>query len=79
MGTFTTLDVGVAVELIEFYRLGLTVRNLINNSFDVNGQTLNFDTKARVGIAYHNNFLTMLADYDLLEKKPLLANPVFEI
>ena len=78
LGAFTSVDIGVAVALTEFYRLGLTIRNLINESFDVNGQTFNFDTEARIGIVYRDQFLSVAADYDLLENEPLLANPVFD-
>lgn len=87
LGTFTTIDLGVAVDLSESYRLGLTVRNLITDKFDVdlgvvNGAalsgTINLDTEARLGLAYHNQFLTVAVDYDLIENEQLLANPVFD-
>lgn len=87
LGTFTTIDLGVSVDLSESYRLGLTVRNLITDKFDVdlgvvNGTpltgTINVDTEARVGLAYRNQLLTLAVDYDLIENEPLLANPGFE-
>ncbi|PCI08151.1 MAG: hypothetical protein COB77_03000 [Gammaproteobacteria bacterium] len=78
LGTFTSFDLGVAVELTESIRLGLNVRNLISDNFDLGGQTLNFDTEARLGIAYHNQMLTVAVDYDLIENEPLLANNAFD-
>jgi len=78
LGTFTTFDLGFAVDLSDSFRLGLSLRNLINDKFDVKGQTLNFDTEATIGIAYRNRFLTVAMDYDLIENEPLLSNPTFD-
>lgn len=77
LGTFTSFDIGAAVDLSNSFRLGLNIRNLITDEFDIAGQTLNFDTEVRIGVAYHNRFLTVAADYDLIENKPLLANSEF--
>jgi len=77
LGTFSTVDLGAAVDLSESFRLGLNVTNLITKEFDLGSQVLNFDTGARIGMAYHNRFLTVAVDYDLIENKPLLANPNF--
>lgn len=84
--TFTTIDVGLAYDLSDTFRLGLNIRNLINDEFDVVTQssggavthTLNFDTEARIGLAYHNRLLTVGLDYDLIENEPLLSNPTFK-
>jgi len=78
LGTFTSFDVGAAVELTDSVRLGLNIRNLLTDEFDLGGTKLNFDTNARIGVAYHNRMLTVAVDYDLTENKPLLANPVFD-
>ncbi len=78
LGTFTSFDLGVAIDLSDSFRLGLNIRNLITDKFNVAGQTLNFDTEARIGVAYRNRFLTVAADYDLVENEPLLANPSFD-
>ncbi|MFV2004379.1 MAG: conjugal transfer protein TraF [Gammaproteobacteria bacterium] len=77
LGTFTTFDLGFAVDLSKSFRLGLNIRNLISDSFNVKGQTLNFDTEARIGAAYRNRLLTVAVDYDLIENEPLLANQSF--
>jgi len=78
LGTFSTVDIGLAVDLSDSFRLGLNVRNLITDEFDVGSQVLNFDTEARIGLAYHNRLLTVAVDYDLIENEPLLANPTFD-
>ena len=78
LGTFSTIDLGMAVDLTDSVRLGLNLRNLITDEFAVGAQTLNFDTEARIGVSYRNSFVTVAADYDLIENEPLLANPSFE-
>ena len=77
LGTFTSVDIGLAYDIAKSFRLGLNVSNLITKEFEVNGQILNFDTGARLGVAYHNRFLTLAVDYDLIENEPLLSNPNF--
>ncbi|MBL4712030.1 MAG: conjugal transfer protein TraF [Gammaproteobacteria bacterium] len=77
LGTFTSVDLGVAVDLTDTVRLGLNIRNLLTDDFDLGGQTLNFDTEARIGVSYHNRFYTLAVDYDLIENEPLLANDAF--
>ncbi len=78
LGTFTSFDLGATVDLTRSLRLGLNIRNLITDEFDLGEQTLNFDTNARIGLAYFNRSLTVAVDYDLIENKPLLANPNFD-
>ena len=78
LGTFQTVDLGFAVDLSESVRLGLSLRNLISDEFDLGNQTLNLDTEARLGVAYYNKFMTIAADLDLGENKPLLANDSFD-
>ena len=83
--TFTTIDMGLAFDLSDSFRLGLNIRNLITDEFEVVTQSsgggvthiLNFDTEARIGLAYHNSLLTVGLDYDLIENEPLLSNPNF--
>lgn len=78
LGTFTSVDLGFAYDMSDAFRLGLNVTNLISEDFEVGDQVLNFETGARLGLAYHNRFLTLAVDYDLVENKPLLANPEFD-
>ncbi|MCP4471402.1 MAG: conjugal transfer protein TraF [Gammaproteobacteria bacterium] len=77
LGAFSTVDLGMAIELSDSVRLGLNVRNLVTDKFDLFDQTLNFDTEARIGVAYHNNSVTIAADFDLTENEPLLPNDSF--
>jgi len=77
LGTFTSFDLGAAIDLSESFRLGLNISNLLTDKFDLGGTILNFDTNARIGVAYRNRLLTVAVDYDLTANKPLLANPVF--
>ena len=78
LGTFETIDLGFAVDLIDSVRLGLSLRNLIEDDFDIGQQTLNYDTEVRLGVAYHNKAMTIAADLDLTENKALLANDSFD-
>ena len=76
-GTFETIDLGLAADLSESFRLGLSLRNLITDEFGIFDQTLSFDTEVRMGLAYHNNFMVLAVDYDLTENEPLLPNESF--
>ena len=78
LGTFETIDLGFALDLSKSVRLGLSLRNLITDDFDIGDNTLNYDTEARLGVAYHNKVLTIAADLDLIENEPLLANNSFD-
>ena len=78
LGTFESLDLGFALDLSDSVRLGLNLSNLITEDFDLGNSTLNFDTEARLGVAYYNKFLTIAADFDLIENQPWLANESFE-
>ena len=78
LGTFETIDLGFAMDLSDSVRLGLSLRNLITDDFDIGDNTLNYDTEARLGVAYHNKHMTIAADLDLIENEPLLANDSFD-
>jgi len=77
IGTMVTLDIGLSYDIAESFRLGLNLTNLVPADFKVGVQTLSFDTGARLGAAYHNSWVTVGIDYDLVENKPLLSNPTF--
>jgi len=77
LGDFPTVDLGLAMDLSENWLLGLNIRNLVTDQFEVGAQTLNFDTEARIGVAYHNNWVTVAMDYDLTENEPLLPGEDF--
>jgi len=77
LGTFDTVDLGLAIDLSDSIRMGLNVQNLFTDEFDLFDQTLVFDTEVRIGIAYYNKSLTLAADLDLTENEPLLPNISF--
>ncbi len=87
LGTFATVDLGMAADISDSFRLALTARNLITDDFNVDLGTingtpvnavLNFDTEVRIGAAYHSSIVTVALDYDVTENSPLLANPAFD-
>lgn len=77
IGDFLTVDLGLAMDLSENWLLGLNIRNLVTDQFEVGAQTLNFDTEVKIGVAYHNNWVTVAMDYDLTENQPLLPGEDF--
>ena len=77
VGTFPTIDLGLALDLSNSVRLGLNVRNLITDEFALFNQNLNMDTEVRIGVAYYNRCVTLGADFDLTENEPLLPNKKF--
>ncbi len=77
LGTFETIDLGLAYDVSDSVRLGLNLRNLLTDEFDLGDQTLVMDTEVRFGVAYHNNFMVAAIDLDLVENEPLLANDSF--
>jgi len=78
LGTFATIDLGLAYDVSDSVRLGLSLRNLLTDEFDLGDQTLVMDTEARFGVAYHNDFMVAAIDFDLVENEPLLASDSFE-
>jgi len=78
LGTFETIDLGLAYDVSDSIRLGLSLRNLLTDEFDLGDQTLVMDTEARFGVAYHNDFMVAAIDFDLIENEPLLANDSFD-
>ena len=77
LGSFTTLDAGVAVSVTDSIRVGMVAKNLISETLTVNtnnsSRDVDFDTQLRVGAAYNNSFMTLAADMDLTESDPILA------
>ncbi len=89
LGSFTTFDAGVTLNIANTFRVGFVAKNLIENSKTttkrsvvLNGQTytqqstINFDTQYRIGAAFDAGFFTLAADMDLNERKPIgFENP----
>ena len=42
LGTFSTIDLGLAMDLSDSFRLGLNIRNLLTDEFDLGVNILNF-------------------------------------
>lgn len=74
----TTLDLGFALDLTDTWRIGLVIKNLITDEFQVASNTFELDTEYRAGIAYHTNFMVLGLDVDLIENDPLLSSPNFD-
>lgn len=70
LGSFTTMDAGIAIGVTDGITLGLVAKNLIEESLTDGTSTFNFDKQLRAGVAYRNEFLTIAADMDLTEINP---------
>ena len=77
LGSFTTIDAGVAIGVTESIRVGMVAKNLISETLtvDTNGfnKDIDFETQLRVGVAYNTSFMTVAADMDLIETDPILV------
>ncbi len=73
LGSFTTMDAGITVDITESFRAGLLATNLISKTLTLsNGiDKVDFDTKLRAGAAYSNSFVTLAVDMDLTETSPI--------
>lgn len=72
LGTFTTVDAGIVIQIFDSLSAGLVAKNLIEDSFITNsGNELNFNTQLRAGVAYHSEWITIAADMDLAENDPI--------
>ena len=82
LGSFTTVDVGVVMEVSNNIQLGLVAKNLITeemtfSTISAGTATLSFDTQLKAGVAYSNDFLTAGVDLDLIENDSMLKAGVF--
>ena len=78
LGSFTTLDAGIAIGVTESIRVGVVAKNLISETLtviDTNSipREIDFDTQLRVGVSYNTSFMTVAADMDLTETDPVLV------
>lgn len=69
LGDFTTVDVGVVMELTDHVQIGATAKNLITEEISFQGGILSFDTELKVGVAYRGDILTAGVDLDLTENQ----------
>ncbi len=77
LGSFTTLDAGVTLDIIDTFRVGLVAKNLLEDKKTTrNGTEIKFDTQLRIGAAFDAGFMTIAADLDLIERDPIgFENP----
>jgi hypothetical protein len=73
LGSFSTVDAGVALQLTDSFTVGLVAKNLLSESLTTADglTTFKFDTHLRAGAAWHNDWVTVAADMDLTEIEPL--------
>jgi len=77
LGSFTTVDAGVTLNVFDTVRVGLVAKNLLEETKTTNlGTKIDFDTHLRVGAAVDLGFVTVAADMDLTERDPIaFENP----
>lgn len=77
LGSFTTIDAGITLNVIDTFRVGLVAKNLLEESkVTLNGTKIDFETHLRVGAAFDAGFITIAADMDLTEREPIaFENP----
>ena len=78
VGDFTTLDVGVVMEVTNNIQLGLVAKNLISEEMTFlrtsgGNVTLSFDTELKLGVAYTTDLITIGADLDVTENDSALS------
>ncbi len=74
LGSFTTVDAGVAIDVLDTLTVGVVAKNLIEKSVSDGFNTFDFDTHVRAGASFHTSFLTISADMDLTEIDPVSIN-----
>jgi len=83
LGSFTTVDAGAVLSIIDTFRVGFVAKNLIEETKYTSGlnnggnpTAINIETQYRVGAAFDGGFFTLAADMDLNERKPVgFENP----
>jgi hypothetical protein len=76
LGSFTTLDAGVVVNVLDSVRVGLVAKNLLEETKTITANLntpldINFDRHLRAGVAFDGGFFTLAADMDLTEIEPV--------
>lgn len=66
------VDVGMATEIGEHFRLGLSVKDLIPENFESGtGREIGLRARPRLGMAFVNDWATVGLDVDLVENHPV--------
>ncbi len=72
LGSFTTIDAGVTLNVIDTLRVGVVAKNLLSETKTMaSGRKIDFDTHLRAGVAFDAGFVTLAADMDLTEIDPV--------
>lgn len=72
LGSFSTVDAGLVIQVFDSLSAGIVAKNLIEESVTTNSlNELNFNTQLRAGVSYHNDWVTIAADMDLVENDPI--------
>ncbi|HEY9200355.1 MAG TPA: conjugal transfer protein TraF [Gammaproteobacteria bacterium] len=76
LGSFTTLDAGVVLNVLDSVRVGLVAKNLLEETKTITANVntpldINFDRHLRAGVAFDGGFFTLAADMDLTEIEPV--------
>lgn len=76
LGSFTTLDAGVVLNVLDSVRVGLVAKNLLEETKTITANVntpldINFDRHLRAGVAFDGGFFTLAADMDLTEIEPI--------
>lgn len=70
------LDVGIAAQIFDDFRVGLAVRDLLPKSFSSqNNLQVELNPRTRLGAAYVNKFITVGLDVDLQKNEPVATEP----
>ncbi len=65
------LDIGMAKDFNNGWKLGVVAKNLIANDYEtVLGNVIKVEPQLRAGVARSNEWLTLAADVDLVENEP---------
>jgi len=83
LGSFTTVDAGAVLSVIDTFRVGFVAKNLIEETKYTTGlnnggtpTAVNIETQYRIGAAFDGGFFTLAADMDLNERNPIgFENP----
>jgi hypothetical protein len=66
------VDMGVALEMFDHYRIGFAVKDLVPEEFETaNGLMLQLKPRPRFGAAYVNEWVTFGVDVDVMENEPI--------
>lgn len=69
-------DMGIAVEFLNHYRVGITVKDVVAHDFSTkNDRRIRLRPRSRLGLAFVNDWITIGLDVDITENKPMASEP----